>query len=162
MLDKKEIKLKGLDLRIYNYLKKKGAVDRENLFNALEIARTTCFEHLDKLLKKFDLVVKFSKPTLKRGKPPILWCLKKDKEKYLIEHPYKKPIFDLLEEYEILSTPEIFNKLHNLKKTSLRNALKKFEYENLLGSIWYSQRLYWHSIDNSHPKEYFINLLRSL
>ena len=156
-----EIRLEGLDLRIYNHLKTNGALDRESLFNALKIARTTCFEHLNKLLK-LKLVIKFSKPTLKRGKPPTLWCLKKDKERYFIEHPYKKPIFDLLEKYEILSTPEICEKLHNLKEVSIRNALKKCEYDNLLGSFWRYHRIYWYSKENnSNTKEYYLNLLQS-
>lgn len=164
MLDKKELKLEGLDLKIYNYLKKNGAIDRESLRHALNIPRTTCFDHLDKkLLKEFNLVVKFTNPTFTRGKPPTLWCLKKDKRKYFVEHPYIKPILNLLEEHEILSTLEIYDKLSHLKEASILCTLKKLKYKDLLDSIWHHRRIYWYSkANNYYPKEYFADLLRSL
>lgn len=162
MLDKRnEPNLEGLDLKIYEYLRNTGAVNRDAIIDALNIARTTCYDHLDKLHRRFDLITKFSKITLKRGKPPTLWCLKKDKEKYFVDHPYKKPILDLLRKFEVLSTTEINEKIPNLKEISVRNALRRFKKESLIDSFGYRYSVYWHLTINLHTKEYYLDLIRT-
>jgi len=67
-----------LEYQIYDLLKRKGPLNRNEMILEISKARSTIYNSLDRLMLR-DIVKKFSQPTMDRGRPVVYFKIKEGK-----------------------------------------------------------------------------------